>query len=261
MLRPRLRGFTLIEMVTSIVIIGVIGASIAVFMKPALDSYFETNRRAIMAEGADVVARRIDRELKSALPNSIVSPTTSCVLFVPAVGGGRYRVEKNDAGLGDPLEFNKSDNSFDVLAHDGQPPSPNVQVVIYNTGLGALDVYAGENRAALTSQSTANWIRLDKSTKFPVPSPGSYFHLVPDRLDVFACAGTRLHRFSVAGIPASRPVACPAIPADAPVFADGVAACAFTYRSADGLILFTLGLASGGETLMQQNEIHVDNTP
>jgi MSHA biogenesis protein MshO len=261
MLRPHLKGFTLIEMTMTIVIIGVIGASIAVFMKPAIDTYFETNRRAIMTEGADVVVRRIERELKAALPNSIVSPAAGCVLFVPAVGGGRYRVDERDDGTGDLPVFNKKDASFDVLAHDGLSPAAGMQVVIYNTGLGETDVYGGSNRAAITSQSTTSWIRLDTSTKFPVPSPGNYFHLIANRLDVFACAGNQLYRFTLAGVPTAKPIACPAIPADAPVFAEGVSACSFVYRSGDGLVLFALGLTRDGETLMLQNEIHIDNIP
>lgn len=259
--RSSVSGFTLVEMVVTVAILGVVGAAIAVFMKPAIDSYFDTNRRAIMTEGADVVARRIERELKNALPNSIVNPAGSCLLFIPTIGGGRYRVQRTAAGMGDILDFTIADGSFDVIAGDGLPPAPGAQVVIYNTGTEGADAYGGTNRATVADTSTAARIDLVSATQFPFASPGNRFHLVANRTDHYACLAGRLYRFAVAGIPSSRPTSCPAIPADAAVFADGVNTCAFTYNPGDGLVSLALGLSAEGETLMLQHDIHVDNSP
>jgi MSHA biogenesis protein MshO len=133
--------------------------------------------------------------------------------------------------------------------------------VVYNTGEGSTDVYAGTNHASVAATSSAGNIVLTGATKFPAPSPGNRFHLVANRTDVFACADGKLYRFSTTGIPSSRPGNCPAIPADAPVFADGVSTCSFVYQAADGLVLLALGLTAEGETLTLQHEIHVDNHP
>lgn len=259
--RSAVRGFSLIEMVVTITIMGIVGASIAVFMKPAIDTYFEANRRAMMVEGADVVVRRIERELQAALPNSLVNPDPACLLFIPVIGGGRYRAQTSDTNLGDPLDFTVADAGFEVLAGAGLPPPEGALVVIFNTGEGATDVYAGGNRAAVTAASSASYIQLVSPVKFPAASPAQRFQLIAPRLDVYACGAGKLYRFATAALPAGRPVSCPAIPADAAVFADGATTCGFVYSAPDGLVLISLGLTSEGETLRLQHEVHVSNHP
>ena len=55
----RAKGFTLLELVLVIVITGVMAAAIAVFVKPAVDAYFDTRRRAELSDAADT-ARTFD---------------------------------------------------------------------------------------------------------------------------------------------------------------------------------------------------------
>lgn len=64
-------GFTLVELIMVIVIMGVVGATVAVFMKSPIDAYFDTARRAGIADVADTTVRRMARDIRKALPNSI----------------------------------------------------------------------------------------------------------------------------------------------------------------------------------------------
>ena len=68
------RGFTLIEIVMVIVIMGVVGGMVAVFMKSPIDAYFASARRAAMTDVADTTVRRMARDIRRALPNSLQTP-------------------------------------------------------------------------------------------------------------------------------------------------------------------------------------------
>ena len=84
----------MVEMIMVIVIMGVIGGMVAVFMKGPIDAYVDTARRAGLADVADTTARRVSRDLHKALPNSIrplVTGTNQCLEFIPTKTGGRYR--------------------------------------------------------------------------------------------------------------------------------------------------------------------------
>ena len=46
----RTRGFTLVELVMVITITGILAASLTIFLKPVIDSYFDTRRRADLTD-------------------------------------------------------------------------------------------------------------------------------------------------------------------------------------------------------------------
>src|SRR3989339_1345722 len=93
------KGFTLVEMVMVIVITGIIGGIVAVFLTAPVRQYVDVARRADMTDIADTALRRITRDVRLALPNSVrvagtCDGTTTCFLeFLPAPSGGRYRAD------------------------------------------------------------------------------------------------------------------------------------------------------------------------
>ena len=94
-----------------IVIMGVIGGMVSVFMKGPIDAYFASTKRAALTDVADTTVRRIARDLHRALPNSIRNDgTTSCLEFVPTKTGGRYRTQGTGA-----LDFSSAVSSFNML--------------------------------------------------------------------------------------------------------------------------------------------------
>src|SRR5258706_15936835 len=133
--RTRGRGFTLVEMIAVIAIMGIIAAMVAVFIRSPVDSYVDSARRAELSDVADTALRRIIRDLRLALPNSVrvtESPAGTFYLeFLITSGGGRYRVDKTALGAGDPLDFTAADSSFDVLS--AMPALAGTDsIVIYN---------------------------------------------------------------------------------------------------------------------------------
>lgn len=90
------RGFTLMEAILVIAITGIVAGMVAVFIPAPIDGYVDTVRRAEMADTADTALRRIGRDIRLALPNSLrVGGGGSFVEFIPVITGGRYRHDDN----------------------------------------------------------------------------------------------------------------------------------------------------------------------
>ncbi len=107
-IKPNL-GFTLIEMIVVIVITGILGGIVAVFLKVPIQGYMDSARRAEMTDIADTALRRIERDLRTALPNSVrvlgsVSGIGSCngteicyLEYLETIAGGRYNTSTTPA--------------------------------------------------------------------------------------------------------------------------------------------------------------------
>ena len=65
------RGFTLIEAIIVISITGVIAAIVSIFIVSPVTGYMTTVRHAQMTDAADASLRRLQREIRLALPNSV----------------------------------------------------------------------------------------------------------------------------------------------------------------------------------------------
>ena len=149
------RGFTLVEMIISIVITGIIVSMMALFGRGQVDAYIDVGNRAELSDAADTTLRRVARELQAALPNS-VRLSGNFLEFVPIHDGGRYRAELNSTGGGNILDFTSStDTSFDVLGPPVTIPAGD-QLVIFNLGQPGSDVYDGSSRRSATSHASAS---------------------------------------------------------------------------------------------------------
>jgi len=291
----RAAGFTLIEMVMVIVLMGVVGSMVAVFMKTPIDSYFDSARRAAMADEADTTLRRMAREIRGALPNSLRQTDTSCIEFIPVKVTARYRAENTGAG-GLPLAFPDVGN-FDMLGRNAnlsaeQRIALGDVVVIHNLGApGGSDAYsttngvqnwgtvtadgtlqenntgadiaAPTNNAAVALKDQETRIPMTWTNTPPLESPSKRFFVVPggEQMVSFVCSGGQLFRTASA----ARTAAASCSTAGATVLASDVSACTFDYVAADlqrnGLLRINLGLTQSNETVTLYQEVHVNNSP
>jgi len=262
-------GFTLIEMIMVIVITGILAGMVAVFITRPVQGYVDSVRRAELTDQADVALRRISRDVRLALPNSLRTVPNGFE-FIMTKSGGRYRDPTDGSTGGDFLSFTSTaDTTFDVL---GPLPAMNGgdRIVVYNLGPGytPADAYTGRNVATLggTGAITTNPVALT-SNPFaaqspPLPSPSARFQVV-DQSDLvvrYVCDGNTLTRFR--GCSLATPSTCTA---PGVLLAGSAATCAIDYASAatgrNGLLYISLRLESGGESITLFQQIHVDNSP
>ncbi|MBW8370549.1 MAG: prepilin-type N-terminal cleavage/methylation domain-containing protein [Thiobacillus sp.] len=256
-------GFTLIEMIIVIAITAIIGSMVALFLRAPLDSYIAQDRRARLADTADGALRRMARDIRLALPNSVRVTTVGSVVYLEFLGtrsGGRYRAQ----GGGDILDFTAADNSFDVLG-----PAIDMEagdrIAVYNLGIDGADAWKGETLAAYTG-GTANASNIAITAKqFPLASTGNRFQVVGGPVS-YACnptAGT-LTRYWGYAIALNQPTP-PAAPASSALLANRVSACNFTYQPGiterGGLVSMTLSLSQAGEIVSLYATTQVSNQP
>lgn len=286
--RHHLRGFTLIEMVMVIVIMGVIGGVMSVFMKSPVNAYMDSARRAALSDSADTLVRRMARDIRKSLPNSIRSPTNQCIEYIPTKTGGRYRAEELTAGDNSSLNFNAADFKFNILGSNIELPvnqriAIGDVIAVYNLGTAGSNAYEQDNTAVVTlapTESTApvettltiegtpigTPIGTPSGKQFPMASASNKFQVIPanENIVAYVCSGGNLHRTSRSLFPSVTSSPASSCPSTGPIHAQNVI-CNFDYGGSDlqrnALISMFIQLTEGGETVSLHHNVHVNNTP
>jgi len=270
-------GFTMLEMIITIVILGIIAGIVTVFLQKPVQGYFETVRRVQLADTADFALRRIARDLAIAVPNSIRSDATRNFLeLLQSRSGGLYC---NETDCGNPLL--DADSTFSVLG-----PAVSVaagdSIVIGNLPGSGCDAYsaASPNLRALNYAGAPTTL---SSITFSGGAFSSSCAEITGRFEVvvgpvsYACdsATATLWRYSGYAIQATQPASIAAL--------DGLpgrvkAAIATNVNCAggggnmgtnldasevgDGIIELRIQLQdSTGESVNLYRAVKVDNTP
>jgi len=269
------RGFTLIEMVIVIVVGGIVAAMTASILTLPINAYVDSARRATLTDVAESALRRMQRDIRSALPNSIrISGDGQTLELLHIVDGGRYRaqlaVDVSGALIGgNVLDFTINDTSFAVLG--GLSNFANITIgtdLVAVYPIDASDAYAGLNTAVTAAGSNANNLVIN-AFQFPLSSPGQRFFIVdiPITYDCNTAAVARQNRvlnryeaYAIQAVQPTPPVNAPAIQAN---FLD---TCVFTYSSGSssrsGLVTLELTFTDdAGESVRLVHQVHVDNQP
>ena len=264
----RQQGVTLVEMIMVIVITGILGSMVAVFIKLPVQQYFDIARRADLIDVANLALSRMESDIRSALPHSArmtsatcpVGPSTCSFLeFLPSSGSGRYRIASSVTNT-DILDFTTADGSFEVL---GAMPTfaSGVQVIVTNNMVAA----AYDSAYRTPWFSTAAPIVTITSKQFPSPSPSAHFYII-DQAVSYVCdpGGGTLMRYSYA-IQATQPTTAATL-GTGRLLASYVNSCSFAVTANNGsagnsLVAINLGLNQDGEMATLYKVVHVGNEP
>jgi MSHA biogenesis protein MshO len=285
-----MKGVTLIELVVTIAILGIMAAIAAMILVPAFDAYFATQRRAELVDLADTALRRMTREVRLALPNSArVDVTNRFLEILLTKNGGRYRAFNDDDNpvvtTEDPLDFSAADSVFDTLgilpSTGDQQVQVNDYVVVHNLGISGANAYdlgaAKPNIARISAfglgaLANENRITLLAATQFPLESPGRRFFVVSGPVS-YACIGVgtaggngtgTLRRWSGYAIQLAQPAALPGGATEA-VLANNLSGCDLSYQplpqASRGLVGVRLAITRANETVTLYYEAHINNVP
>ncbi len=292
-MRPNLisqRGFTLVEMIVVMVITGIIGGMVAVFIRAPVQGYMDSSRRAEMTDIADTALRRLARDIRTAVPNSVRVPNpvgvNTYIEFLPTIAGGRYRADPvgsagicGGSALGDALSFDANDTCFAIIG----PPitfTAGDQIVIGSTqssGNPPYDNTGAGIRRAYNGAAGAQARVVVTGTQLPAYAEvqGHRFDVVPGAQQAltYACENVAaapaggdgpgtLRRYWNYGFNVAQ--AAPPLAGSNAVLADRVSDCQIvydTFNQRNGLVTIRLGITRGGESVSLYHEIHVNNVP
>ncbi len=270
-------GFTLIEMVIAITILGIVGGLSALIIDRTVDGYDATARRAKLHSSARLAIDRIAREIRHALPNSICtfdgsncSSSANRVYFLKSTDGGEYQTLSGTYASGAiraPLPVSPMAASLlDVLSTNNLNASANDWVVVYNTN--NTDIYSSTTRRQqISSISTKDVdgsapnddiavINFSSAVSFATQSPSRRFQIIQNNATLFYLSGTDLFR-------ATSTFTAPNTPLNPQLLLENVSALTFSYvpgtQQRASVLTIDLTLTVKGEIVHMIHEAHVQN--
>ena len=99
------KGFSLIELIMVIVIVGILSTMTTDIITLPVKSYIDLERRTTLVDSAEMTLRRMQRDIRRALPNSIRITGGTAIEILHTTDGGRYRAKLASDGSGDILDF------------------------------------------------------------------------------------------------------------------------------------------------------------
>jgi len=274
-------GFTLVEIVVAISILGIIGSLAALMINNTVEGYDALARRAKAQTSIRLAVDRIARELRHALPNSVCTYNGSgCssagdrFYFLKSVDAGEYQDQPGTYSSGQahaPLAVSPSTaGSVDVISNNTLNASANQWLVVYSVDNS--NIYSTTNKRKQISSITTKdvdgsapandiaVVNFSGSVNFPGHSPARRFHIIENNATLFYLSGTDLYR-------AQSSFAAPQTPSSGTeqLLLQNVAALGFSYVAGSpqraGLLRIDITLQQNAETLHLIHEAHVQNEP
>ncbi|WP_415882846.1 type II secretion system protein J [Neptuniibacter sp. QD29_5] len=292
----RQSGFTLVELIVVITLLGIISLVTVGFITSTMQGYADLTRRDQLSSAARVAVERMAREIRNALPNSIrVGDSGNCLEFIPALAASRYisvpltAVSASSAFSSVPFATSPDLGRVAVYPIDtntvDEPGRPAGQNPIYDLDSWSIISPMISASSALESGSGTVDVLLNSTHRFPADSPSKRYFIVDEPVS-FCVVGSDLYRFQgVSGSAYTYAITQPtgatlfanlAEPQEALLASDVVSPVdndAFTYSEAtllrNGIVLFDLFVEdqvltsrdTTQESIRVQFEVQVRNVP
>ncbi len=196
------RGFTLVEMVTVIVILGVLVMGVSSFIVLGTRIFVESTSVDQVLSQSRFVVERMTRELRNALPNSLrvtASIDHQCLEFVPIIASSSY-IEL-------PIAPALASNSGNLMTASTTINSGH-KMVVYP--LTANQVYGGSpasdsGRIFNIKSFSTGTVEFERDVQFAQASPKQRYFVVSDAVSYCFLASGEVRRYSNYGLLANQP--------------------------------------------------------
>ena len=277
-------GFTLIELVVVIVVVGILSALGGLIITNHMEGYVDVSNRAKLVDSAQSALLRMERDIRAALPNSIVVKDKDEVTFLHTVAGGRYRTKcppgpSSTCSKNQTLEFNQTDSKFSMIGRLREQDYQNLtsggvnaKLVIYNTGQPPADAYNStyNNTADIEDVGYDGNVGVAPSSnftisekQFPYRSPYKRFQIVDSQV-CYSLENGKLWRYYNSTSITDPDSSCRDWGTGS-LIARHVEDVNFDYApgtaTRSGLLTMNATLLKEGETITLLHQVHVLNTP
>lgn len=183
------QGFTLVELVTVIIILSIVATMGTSFVAQTQGAYHQTQARAKLINKSRQAIERMTRQLRGAVPFSWrLTNGSACIEFLPIGGGGNYlnAVPTPDNNIA-PTAIT------DVIATSPHTPDLGGAQTLSWVVIGAMassEIYGGNSSASLVADSAVNvvvggshqWLRNSINQRFYLAGDPQAFCLVGSEL-------------------------------------------------------------------------------
>jgi MSHA biogenesis protein MshO len=171
----RSAGFTLIELLITLVVLAILALGITSYISLGARMYTDAAEREQVLGQSRFVAERMVRELRNAVPNSVVfSSTSNCLQFRPILYSGIYTA----------APFEQNGTSMTVISPDLMALSPHSYPLANRPQLMVYPIHAVNpggtvllNRISTVDPATARFTLNFDSFRFSRQSPGQRFYI------------------------------------------------------------------------------------
>lgn len=255
-----MRGFTLVELVTVMMVLGILSVGTVRFISDSSQGFATTVTRSELAGDARFTVERLVREVRDALPNS-VRVSGGCLEFVPITGASSYTT----------LPVAGPAASFKSVPIDPLPIPAASRVAVF-PDLDIYDLASPSVVSPVVSLSTPDvnnevTVTMASAHQFPVASPTRRYFVVSDPVSVCVDAG-QLWRYSAYGFSAVQPTVADlpaAMPGRALLAQSVTSATPFTLNDAtltrNAVVAVDMEFSRGGDALRIEHSVQVRNVP
>lgn len=191
-------GFTLVELITVMVILGVLAIGAVRFVTDSSSGFAATITRSQLAGDTRYVAERIAREVRNALPNS-VRAAGGCLEFVPVLGASRYLT----------LPVAAAAVQFRSAPPEPMPLPAGSRIAVYPDvdvySLGAQSVISPPVAGAAPGPGNEVLVSFAAPHRFPKGSPAARYFVVSEPVS-YCVDGGSLYRYTGYGFIATQPL-------------------------------------------------------
>jgi MSHA biogenesis protein MshO len=253
----RQHGFTLVELVVTIVVLGAIMAGTAAYITNSTIAYTNVAQRDQLTTLGRITIEQVTRELRHALPNSI-RIQNNCIEFFPVKAGSVYF----DLPTGAP------GTTFTAMSFS-IPTGSNVEhVIVYPYNTTAL--YAQNNPGPIAGYSNAagsptTTVTLSAPYQFALHAPHRRFYLTEDPVS-YCIVGSNLNRYENYGVNSSQqspPSGTAQLLAENIQINDGGVVTPFVYipgsLQRNGLVTLDFRFLIDGEWIRLTHEVQIRN--
>ncbi|MDO6544443.1 PilW family protein [Photobacterium sanguinicancri] len=190
------RGFTLLEMVISLVVLGVISLAVGSYFQLGVQGYTDTVNRDRAQTELRFAVEKITREVRHAAPNSVfldsntAGEANTCLSFYPVTQSGFYL--RLPQGRSVDFILSGSDQESKALVTDINKQLSNYFLAI---GFGSSSQYINGNKVTKAAADPAGHIELTTQDDLTVTSPANRAYLYREQVS-YCYFQNKIYRFT-----------------------------------------------------------------